>query len=109
MKLEEYAVRQALLDERWIEAAGLVARHFHQEVDFQQYQFRTGHVDPKDLEIIIYLKEGGFISWASDLGFAEGLGGAYLWRGNVLVGRAKMINPRYNCDSIHYPRKPSRP
>lgn len=86
MKLEEYAVRQALLDGRWIEAAELVARHFHREIDFREYQFHAGHIDPEELEIIIYLKEGGVFSWISDWGFADDLGGAYLWRGNVFVG-----------------------
>lgn len=89
MKLEDYAVREALLDRRWLEAAQLVARYFERHIDFSGYSFRVGDTDPAGPEIIIYLKEGGYISWVNDWGFAADIGGSYLWRGNVLIGNER--------------------
>ena len=89
MKLEDYAVREALLDRRWLEAAQLVARYFERQIDFSGYGFRIGDIDPTGPEIIIYLREGGFISWVDDRGFAAHAGGSYLWRGNVLIGNER--------------------
>jgi len=91
MKLEDYAVREALLDGRWLEAAQLVARHFGREIDFKEYQLRIGDIDPTYPEVIMYLKEGGFMSWTIDWGFSNGDDrvGLHLWRGNVLIGNVR--------------------